>query len=140
MGRKHTHIHAKNDSWGAERRREATKKTDRCVAHTCPRATQTWSLASRVSCCAASHLRYGRLFQPLSSSDGFRAKVPLLAYAAINLQPPSHIMLYQASGSSAAVRQSHVKPNRLRSCATQSVHPYPSLFSTCFPHSPSLHM
>ena len=44
-----------------------------------------------------------------------------LTHAAINLQSPSRIVLYQAPGSSAAVLQSTLMPNSRRSSAPQSV-------------------
>ena len=50
------------------------------------------------------------------------AFLPSFTYAAINLQPPPHTVLYQTPGSSAAVLQSPVMPNSRRSSATQSVH------------------
>ena len=57
-----------------------------------------------------------------------------LTHAAINLQPRSRTVLYQAPGSSAPVLQSPVMPNRRRSSATQSVHFFSSpLWPTRFP-------
>ena len=44
------------------------------------------------------------------------------SHAAINLQPPSHTVLYHTPGSSAAVLQSPMMSNTRRSSATQSVH------------------
>ena len=56
-----------------------------------------------------------------------------LTHAVINLQPPSHTVMYQARGSSAAVLQSPVMPNTRRSSATQSVHSLSFLPDPRFP-------
>ena len=49
-------------------------------------------------------------------SDAFSSS---LTHATMNLQPPSHTVLYQNPGSSAAVLQSPVMPNTRRSSVTQ---------------------
>ena len=68
-------------------------------------------------------------------SDAFSSS---LTHAAINRQTPSHTVLCQASGSSAAVLQSSVVPNIRRFSATQSVHFFyfpPSPRSSAFSRS-----
>ena len=71
-------------------------------------------------------------------SDAFSSS---FTHAAINLQPPSCTVLYQAAGSSAAVLQSPVMTNSQRSSATQSVHYFsspPGPRSPAFSSSPDL--
>ena len=59
-------------------------------------------------------------------------------HAAINLQPHSRAVLYQAPESSAAVSQSPVMPNSRRSSAMQSVHYFSFPPAHVSPRSPTL--
>ena len=56
-------------------------------------------------------------------------------HSAINLQPPSRTVLYQAPGSSEALFQSLVMPNRRRFSATQPVHYFSFPLGPRFPAS-----
>ena len=57
-----------------------------------------------------------------------------LTHATINLQPPSHTVLYQTPGSSAALLQSPAMPNNRRSSAPDPCFP---AFSSS-PHMPAV--